>query len=812
MFGLGISGRVFAPGGQNARLLFLEVYSVWNSQIYTLQIPGPSIKHLLLGQDQLFAPGKKLELLRALVDLLYFDYELIVHSQAAAELTDGFKSKGCEPVPQKDDLANEKGKWKGKGKGVGQGREQEQLEQDAQEGHDLNLDGSTSCASSDGSLAIKSLSSALLVPNENVEDHHTSSVTGEDSKDKEEDKGEEVYSVNAANLDVKHVHVHHITPFELPEGYPQNIADIIRNLSGVRSTVDQAKVDLMQCIKISPGKKENGPIVRRRDMLKRLKLEQEEEDRRRKEWMAIPKRLKGRFAGKAIRRNSRFFVLSCYRLPSRPSVMNVRGHVANECDVLSHNLDLKAPGRDCGIIIPPLNWSKESIRLVVSKLCKGLDVCLTSEPNAVIVKYIDRSGPDVQLRPNRSCFGWERRDQSIPAKRLKMFPSKPLHPISPLYDDPDMWYSSSAALGKCSFRKHPSWCMSQSQPRRDIGRGIRLCTKAKNIGGFYGMYSLYLISPLHDSEIPLLSEIEHRVYSGGFGNDVLPSMLGPNIVVEMEMVFTSVSSSDIQAKEWASGYKIPPKMKICFPRTDLNRLITDKADLRKGFRVCHKSFYMQSDEDDVKQVEESWNCIGSELSSMCCWWKKEVKVTCGPAEVDVDAGGRQSLEHPDGNDSDDLVKKSLDCLGVEAIPEWTVNLRGTGPSTLASSPTHLQSHWPYLVLRWPTVIFNKCCRIPSEVESRKDPAVQIVMYQVGNKIGMVVYDRLFVNEIYIIDPPRAHQVVLMKGFQSQGAEEIAINLTFFSQNLCYCEVKNQFCSRLIMCCYILCVLITIYMF
>ncbi len=189
-----------------------------------------------------------------------------------------------------------------------------------------------------------------------------------------------------------------------------------------------------------------------------------------------------------------------------------------------------------------------------------------------------------------------------------------------------------------------------------------------------------------------------------------------------------------------------------------------------------------------------------------------MKVTCGPSDVDVDAGGGKSLEHPDGNDSDDLVKKSLDCLGVEAIPEWTVNLHETGPLTLASSTTHLQSHWPYLVLRWPTVIFNKCCRIPSEVESRKDPAVQIVMYQVGNKIGMVVYDRLFVNDIYIIDPPRAHQVVLMKGFQSQGAEEIAINLTFFSQNLCYCEVKNLFCSRLIMCCYTLCVLITIYMF
>ena len=44
IFGLGVAGRVLAPGGPTNRLLLVEAYSVWDSVTYTITIHIPHLK------------------------------------------------------------------------------------------------------------------------------------------------------------------------------------------------------------------------------------------------------------------------------------------------------------------------------------------------------------------------------------------------------------------------------------------------------------------------------------------------------------------------------------------------------------------------------------------------------------------------------------------------------------------------------------------------------------------------------------------------------------------------------------------------
>jgi hypothetical protein len=44
IFGLGVAGRLLAPGGPTSRLLLVEAYSVWDSTTYSITIHIPHLK------------------------------------------------------------------------------------------------------------------------------------------------------------------------------------------------------------------------------------------------------------------------------------------------------------------------------------------------------------------------------------------------------------------------------------------------------------------------------------------------------------------------------------------------------------------------------------------------------------------------------------------------------------------------------------------------------------------------------------------------------------------------------------------------
>lgn len=75
VFGVGVCGRVVATG-QTKRMLIIEVFSTWNCKKYSMVVKVNQIKALFPGRENLFKPGKKRQLVEALLDLLYFEYQV----------------------------------------------------------------------------------------------------------------------------------------------------------------------------------------------------------------------------------------------------------------------------------------------------------------------------------------------------------------------------------------------------------------------------------------------------------------------------------------------------------------------------------------------------------------------------------------------------------------------------------------------------------------------------------------------------------------------------------------------------------------
>lgn len=76
IFGIGINGRVFAEGSTSGRLMVVEAYSVWNSSKYVLALSCGRLRTLFADRPHLFKAGRKLELVRCLIELLYFVYTI----------------------------------------------------------------------------------------------------------------------------------------------------------------------------------------------------------------------------------------------------------------------------------------------------------------------------------------------------------------------------------------------------------------------------------------------------------------------------------------------------------------------------------------------------------------------------------------------------------------------------------------------------------------------------------------------------------------------------------------------------------------
>mmetsp|Transcript_8681 Transcript_8681/g.12959 ORF Transcript_8681/g.12959 Transcript_8681/m.12959 type:complete len:1038 (-) Transcript_8681:53-3166(-) len=749
IYGLGVAGRVLAPGSATNRLLLIEAYSVWDSTTHSLVLHIPQLKRLLLGQEHLFVPGKKYELVRALVSLLYFDYTITYEAVSDTE-EKSIMSRPLSRAKTKDII----------------------------------------------NAAPSTIQGELDSCNEAGPEH----VEEEDSHDRQESEEDVPGSCT------KTIHVSHLEKFKLPESYPQSIADIIRAVSTKDALLDTLRPGLTQTLRISSEKRINGPVIRRQEAAEKYRKEQAEFERKRLAWLAIPRRYKGWLSGKCIRARGKIVVMSCYRMPNRPSVLSIKGHAAFECAKLTHNLELGSMGLYFGIRLSPKKWEDDIAKYVVSRAAKLLTIGEADVRQTVYISYMGKNGSESQLSPLPTCIGFEKRrgitwarDRALPA-RASCAPDIPLH------HEP-LWVQSTSALGRRSLRKRRLYAGEQlcgtCRPRREVGRPRRILTRGKRIGHVYGVYSFYLACELCDDTIASIEDIEHSIANKEFGNQELPPCLGPGISITVEVYFpenpTTVAVR--QGDDLGIGSSVlggPTVLRLDLSRGDICRLVDDKSLLRVGFRLGHTFFEEGASEVEVKKVEDAWIAIANTIMNKCRWRRKLYPGNSEGYAAKVEKAN-ELLVINSVDVTDEVIGKSREkviCpLPVMKAPisendedseNWSVSSKEVNEVSIESAQPVASVE--ELVLSLPTVIFNKTCSVLSESDNRSEVVLQILVWQHGIHMGVICFDREM-KDIYFAQSADEQQEILCVELQASGLEEIAINMSFFAGSLTYQEEK-----------------------
>lgn len=765
VYGLGVAGRITAPGGNTNRMLLIEAYSVWNSTIYFVPIPIPQLKVLLRGREELLIPGRKKELLKALIPLLFFDYTVLYTIPGDAEEV-AHCSLATDEVSQVPQLLD----------------------------YQSISQSDTETVLSSHSLFMGSQSNDLVLDNQNSVDH-VDEIQLSDSVSLGRNRSISASRIQQPTEIQKSLWIHHLDKFSLPEGYPQTIAEIIRAMSSASGEDGETVVprQLIQTLRIGPEVRENGPVVRRRDIEEKIRLEKIEEERKRQIWRDTPRRYKGWMAARCIRKYGKFVVMSSYRMPLKPTIMTIKGHIFEECVSLTHFLDLGTIGQSYKNTLNPRRWDEPTAKIICKKTTKLLSVG-ESLRSTLYLAYQHKTGSEIQLSRPKSCKDFDKR-RSITKERNLRLPSRwDLVPDVSLDQSRSAGYfsSSNSCLGRHSTRRKRLYAgdplCGSCQPRRDVGRPKRLITRAKKIGHMYGIYTLYLTGTLSSEPLLTIKDMEERVEMKYYGNEFLPASLGPTIELMIEIYFSDNPTFIARQRgKYDFGSEVingPTVLRLTLQRGDLCRLIDDKYYLRIGFRVSHQEFYESSSEEEVTLVENVWKEIGDVLLSRCRWRRTLQGITIGSkgyyAKL-VNATSLMSIE------SIDVTKE---VLGREKDRRELTKPRDHSTAMISKVTELLCDSKAELVLVLSTVLHIQNCQINSLSENRQNVSLQVIIWQKGINLGLICYD-WFGRDIYFVQPSQPEQETLCIPFQAAGREEISINLSLYVTSLTYNEEKSK---------------------
>jgi hypothetical protein len=272
-----------------------------------MQVAVPLLKSLLIGQEHLFLPGKKMQLMKALLRLLYFDYTISYeeervlvpqsvggsggsrsesHSRRNSRIS--AMSDSLSGKNNQDDANCEKRVVTARLNEVGSNEVQIErdegidIEEKEEEGKGDAFSVTETCVSSllsrPGSRKRRESRRTSVGNNKSQPGSRPASrATAESGGTARTEQDEK-----EASEKVTHTYrVSHLDKFRLPDTFPQSIADIIRANSTKTELLDMNCPKLTQHLKISPIVRENGPIVRRREAEEKARLDALEEERKR---------------------------------------------------------------------------------------------------------------------------------------------------------------------------------------------------------------------------------------------------------------------------------------------------------------------------------------------------------------------------------------------------------------------------------------------------------------------------------------------------------------------------------------------------
>jgi hypothetical protein len=157
--------------------------------------------------------------------------------------------------------------------------------------------------------------------------------------------------------------VTHLFAPKVPKIGPQTVGDVIRGITDAESLPPGMPVpQLVQNLKVADKVLVNGATKRRRLYAAKKREQEDEFERQKREWLAVPKRLRGFVVANVVRSMGRFALLSAYRMPLRPKVISVRALLHKECIKLDISVSLALMNTFYAESPNHKYWEKQHIR------------------------------------------------------------------------------------------------------------------------------------------------------------------------------------------------------------------------------------------------------------------------------------------------------------------------------------------------------------------------------------------------------------------------------------------------------------------
>lgn len=482
----------------------------------------------------------------------------------------------------------------------------------------------------------------------------------------------------------------HLEPPQLPAGLPQSIPDIIHFIQNKENT-ESLSLGLQQELCVDVTELLTGPQQSRAWYKRRLAADDEAFWAQRKAWLDTPLRRRGLLLSATCRHRGKLVVLSAYKFPRRPLSLTVRCHAPIECGAVPISLSLVSIAREVKVYANPHLWPQDVLLLVVRSTTRGIRLRVTGEADYSCF-FGGTFSPAVPLQPLKSAAFNIRRNCSV----LSPFRS---------VDWSVRCYNNSRCVPNLFRDKN----MPILKPRREVGRGLRICSKCVSIHGVSVVFSLYLTSPLMSGPLSL-----------GFHAGLVEASDGSPEYDAMNAHFTAMCSSlDVTVEVYTPhlnsfcGVRIEGSSTriAVLSKEDVFRMTGRDLTLFATLtRVAYLEYYEAQPDDVRSEVRLAWSVALRRIVSSAHW---------GLAGHRLDASPLLHLAELSHSNLF-LTASVADVSSYSQLPVADVASDAYAVEEYASSCLASE-----VVLRWSAEVFRKPVMIDNEDSSQPQRLLQV---------------------------------------------------------------------------------------
>ncbi len=550
------------------------------------------------------------------------------------------------------------------------------------------------------------------------------------------------------------------------------------------------------------------------------KLELEEQERQRLAWLAIPKRKRGLKCCYCFRGKGRLFVLAAYISPLRPATVSVKGYHPLDCSKIVMSLGLTLLGTRYKIIEKPATWQPELLDKIVRKSVQQIRAggCFAGENQRITKLMLDGyGGIETELCAIKTTC--QTHIANVTRKRERILDLHPGHYYNEQHTEK---LNNPEILPLVDRRRY--------LPARDMGKGLRVYSRVRNIHGVRCILSIHVGSAkLIRGAIPNINDEpdNQSTDSSQLGSSKVEKKDDNKNEEEEEDEDEDEDEEDEKEQKGKekpyvidaaydnidSGSKVEggsmgtteEEMKSILRTQNFITRIADNFSIEVTIYVPHDAHYdsylipactkfkASLVKDDLYRLltnrEQFFYCMN------VCYFD---------FVHSADANEWQIMETAWNNIADELVAKSRwglryasngpieDNLSNIHKAEALLSIDATivKPGNEPASDMLIWPPIPEVVLSWPALYYRKLIKIPSQVKDKPDPKFVTDIWYKYKRMGVICYDAENMDAYFVDLPDAALQATILTQHFSPFDKSLSLSI-FLQSSIVYVEKKDE---------------------